>query len=263
MRREPGRASRLARETGGMLALGGRVLRAAVRPPYSYGAEFVTEFRFALGRSWFALIAAAFAFSFGPAGVQGAGFLGLFGALDRLGGLYELIIVREFAPFVTAIVVAGVVGTALCADLGARKVREEIDALGVLGVDVVKGLVVPRFLVIVALSLLFNVLALLAGVAGATLVEIQNHQPLGPFFANFRAAANVTELLGSYVKCLIFGATIAIVCCYQGLSVSGGSEGVGRAVNRSVVISFLAIGAIDYVYGQLLLATHPGLSEVR
>ena len=65
----------------------------------------------------------------GRPGVQAAGFLNLFGAIDRLGGLFALIVMREFAPLVCAIVMAGVVGTAICADLGARKIREELDAL--------------------------------------------------------------------------------------------------------------------------------------
>jgi len=56
---------------------------------------------------------------------------------------------------------------------------------------------------------------------------------------------------------------IAVVCCYKGMNVSGGPEGVGRAVNQSVVIAFLAIGFIDYAFTQLLLGTHPILSQVR
>jgi phospholipid/cholesterol/gamma-HCH transport system permease protein len=146
---------------------------------------------------------------------------------------------------VVAIVVAGTGGTAVCADLGARKVRDELDALAVLGVDAVKNLVVPRLFVLLSISVLFNTFALAAGMFGAMLVEIENHQPLGPFFASFFAAASTVELAASYLKCLVFGGTIAIVCCYKGLTASGGAEGVGRAVNQAVVMSFLAIGAID------------------
>jgi ABC-type transporter Mla maintaining outer membrane lipid asymmetry permease subunit MlaE len=72
-------------------------------------------------------------------------FLNLLGALDRLGGLFVIIVMREFAPLVCAIVMAGVAGTAMTADLGARKIREELDALMVLGVDPIKSLVVPRW----------------------------------------------------------------------------------------------------------------------
>ena len=90
----------------------------------------------------------------------------LFGALDRLGGFFVLASIREFAPFVTAIVLAGVAGTAITADLGARKIREELDALQVLGVDPVKNLVVPRFLALMLVTGLFDIYAILFGIFG-------------------------------------------------------------------------------------------------
>jgi len=93
--------------------------------------------------------------------LQAANFLVLFGALDRLGGFFVLASIREFAPFVDAIVLAGVAGTAITADLGARKIREELDALQVLGVDPVKNLVVPRFLALMLVTGLFDIYALL------------------------------------------------------------------------------------------------------
>jgi phospholipid/cholesterol/gamma-HCH transport system permease protein len=65
------------------------------------------------------------------------------------------------------------------------------------------------------------------------------------------------------MKTLIFGGIIAIVCCYKGLTASGGPEGVGRAVNQAVVIAFLGIGAMNYVFTQTLLATNPELSQIR
>jgi phospholipid/cholesterol/gamma-HCH transport system permease protein len=250
-------------EIGAMGSLAGQAVRAAVRPPLSYGPEFVEQFRVVLAVAWFPMMLTSFAISFGPFGIQGSDFLGLFGALDRLGGLYGTFVPREFGPLVVAIVVAGTGGTAICADLGARNVREELDALAVLGVDAIKSLVAPRLLALLTISVLFNTFALAAGMFGAILVELENHQPLGPFFASFFAAASTVELAASYLKCLVFGGMIAIVCCYKGLSASGGAEGVGRAVNQAVVTAFLAIGAIDYVFTQLILATHPVLSQVR
>jgi phospholipid/cholesterol/gamma-HCH transport system permease protein len=250
-------------EVGGMLVLAGRALVRGLRGPYDYMPEFVTQFRFVLTLALLPLLLTAFALSFGPAGIQASGFLGLLGALDRLGSTFELIVVREFAPLVTAIVVAGVAGTAICADLGARKVREELDALSVLGVDVIRSLVVPRLFALTLAAMTFNVFALAAGIGGAVVVTLENHAPIGPFFSTFFAAANTTELEASFLKCGIYGAVIAIVCCYKGMAASGGAEGVGRAVNQAVVISFLCIGAIDYVFTQLLLATHPWLSAIR
>ncbi|WP_371822236.1 MlaE family ABC transporter permease [Conexibacter sp. SYSU D00693] len=248
---------------GSMGMLAARTATSALRPPYPYGAEFVEQFLFALRLCWFPMIVASICFTYGPSGIQAANFLNIFGAIDRLGGLFVLAVVREFAPLVCAIVMAGVAGTAMTADLGARKIREELDALLVLGVDPVKELVVPRFLALMLATGMFNVYALMFGTLGGVLVTLANDAPLGPFWATYFTNATTTELWGSLLKTTIFGAIIAIVCCYKGLTASGGAEGVGRSVNQAVVIAFMGIGAVNYVFTQTLLATHPELSAVR
>jgi phospholipid/cholesterol/gamma-HCH transport system permease protein len=195
--------------------------------------------------------------------LQAANFLTIFGALDRLGGFFVLGAVREIGPSVTGIVVAGVAGTAITADLGARKVREELDALQVLGVDPVKKLVVPRFLALMVVTGLFDIYALLFGIFGGILAELVNGQPLGPFWATLFANASTTDLWGSVLKTTLYGAIIAIVCCYKGMSASGGAEGVGRAVNEAVVIALTGIFSFDYVFTQTLLATHPNILVIK
>ena len=162
-----------------MFVLTGKTLVSAIRPPYPYGNEFVSQFLFALRLGWFPMIVTSVALTYGPAGIQAANFLNLFGALDRLGGLFVLAVMREFAPLVCAIVMAGVAGTAMCADLGARKIREELDALMVLGVDPVKNLVVPRFLSLMLVTGLFDIYALIFGTFGGMLVTLVNGAPLG------------------------------------------------------------------------------------
>ncbi len=263
VRRSFGRLQDGVDAIGDVGVLTGKTMVSALRGPYPYGKEFTQQFLFALRLCWFPMIVASVCFTYGPAGIQAANFLNLFGAIDRLGGLFALIVVREFAPLVCALVVAGVAGTAICADLGARKVREELDALLVLGVDPIKNLVVPRFLALMLVTGMFDVFALLFGTFGGMLVTLSNGAALGPFFATFFNNATTTELWGSLLKTIIFGGIIAIVCCYKGLNASGGPEGVGRAVNQAVVIAFLAIGVVNYVFTQTLLATHPELSAVR
>ncbi len=156
----------LLEEVGDMMILTGKTIVSALRPPYPYGGEFVSQFLFVLRLCWFPLIVSTVAFGYGAPGLQAANFLVLFGAIDRLGGFFVLASIREFAPFVTAIVLAGVAGTAITADLGARKIREELDALQVLGVDPVKNLVVPRFLALMTVTGLFDIFALLFGIFG-------------------------------------------------------------------------------------------------
>jgi phospholipid/cholesterol/gamma-HCH transport system permease protein len=164
---------------------------------------------------------------------------------------------------VTAVVVAGVAGTAITADLGARKIREELDALQVLGVDPIKNLVVPRFLALMLITGLLDIYAVLFGIAGGIFAEIAYHAPLGGFFATLLNNASTTELWGSILKCTLFGAIIAVVCSYKGMNASGGAAGVGRAVNEAVVIAFLGVFAFNYVFTQTLLATHPELNVIK
>ena len=249
-------------QVGNMMILTGKTLTSAVRPPYPYGSEFVGQFLFAMKLCWFPLLVSTVAFGYGAPGLQAANFLVLFGALDRLGGFFVLASIREFAPFVDAIVLAGVAGTAITADLGARKIREELDALQVLGVDPIKNLVVPRFLALMLVTGLFDIYALLFGIFGGIIATLVNNAPLGPFWATFFNNASTTDLWGSVVKTTIFGAIIAIVCCYKGMTASGGAEGVGRAVNQAVVIAFLGIFAFNYAFTQTLLATHPEITTI-
>jgi phospholipid/cholesterol/gamma-HCH transport system permease protein len=253
----------LLEEFGDMMILTGKTIWSALRPPYPYGGEFVSQFLFVLRLCWFPLLISTVAICYGAPGLQAADFLVLIGALDRLGGFFVIIVVRELGPLVTSIVIAGVGGCAITADLGARKVREELDALQVLGVDPVKNLVVPRFLALMLVTGLFNIYAILFGLFGGILAELLNGGSLGPFWTSLFSNADTTDMWGSTLKTTVYGAMIAIVCCYKGMSASGGAEGVGRAVNEAVVITFLGIGAFNYIFTQTLLATHPQILVIK
>jgi phospholipid/cholesterol/gamma-HCH transport system permease protein len=256
-------AKSMFEEVGNMMILTGKTLTAIVKPPYPYGGEFIAQFLFALQLAWFPMMVSTIAFGFGAPGLQAANFLSLFGSLDRLGGFFILASVREFAPLVTAVVVAGVAGTAITADLGARKIREELDALQVLGVDPIKNLVVPRFLSLMLITGLMDIYALLFGISGGIFAELAYGQSLGGFFATLFSNASVTDLWGSILKCTMFGAIIAVVCSYKGMNASGGAAGVGKAVNEAVVIAFLGVFAFNYVFTQTLLATNPEISVIK
>jgi len=250
-------------QVGDMMILTGKTIISALRPPYPYGGELVNQFLFALRLCWFPLLVSTVAFGYGAPGLQAGNFLTIFGAIDRLGGFFVLASIREFAPFVTAIIVSGVAGTAICADLGARKIREELDALQVLGVDPVKNLVVPRFLALMVITGLFNVYALLFGIFGGVIATLTFDAPLGPFFTTLLTNASIPDLWGSVIKTTSFGAIIAIISCYKGMTASGGAEGVGRAVNQAVVATVTVVFAFNYVFTQVLLATNPEISVIK
>ena len=256
-------AKSLFEQVGDMMILTARTLVSAVKPPYPYGGEFMSQFLFALKLCWFPLLISTVAFGYGAPGLQAANFLTLFGALDRLGGFFVLTAIRWIGPLVTAVVVAGVAGTAITADLGARKIREELDALQVLGVDPVKNLVVPRFLALMVITGLLDIFAIVFGLTAGMAASLLYGEPLGGFFATLFTNALVADIWGSVLMCTLFGGIIAVVCCYKGMSATGGPAGVGRAVNQAVVIAFLGVFAFNYVFTQTLLATHPEITVIR
>jgi phospholipid/cholesterol/gamma-HCH transport system permease protein len=133
----------------------------------------------------------------------------------------------------------------------------------VLGVDPIKNLVVPRFLALMLITGLLDVFAIVFGIFGGVLVEVMYNEPLGGFFATLFNNASIIDLWASVLKCSLFGAIIAIVCSYKGMTASGGAEGVGRAVNEAVVITFMGVFAFNYVFTQTLLATHPELQVIK
>jgi len=194
---------RTLEELGDVIVLTGKTIASTLRPPYPYGGELVAQFLFALKLCWFPLLVTTLVASYAVPGLQAANFLILFGALDRMGGFFVLAVIREFAPIFCGIIVAGVAGTAITAGLGARKIREELDALQVLGVDPVKNLVVPRFLALMLVTGLFDVFAIFAGLAGGLLANAFNGGTTGQLFATFLANANVTDLWGSVLKCTL------------------------------------------------------------
>jgi phospholipid/cholesterol/gamma-HCH transport system permease protein len=256
-------AKGLMEQVGDMMILTGKTITSAVSPPFPYGIEFVQQFMFLLRLCWLPLTITTIAFGYGAPGLQAGNFLVIFGAIDRLGGFFVLSSIREFAPIATAIILAGVGGTAITADLGARKIREELDALQVLGVDPIKNLVVPRFLALMTITGLLNVYALVFGITAGMTASLIYGESLGGFFATLFTNALIADLWGSVLLCTLFGGIVAVVCCYKGMTASGGPAGVGRAVNQAVVIAYMACFAFLYVFSALLLAFNPELQTIR
>ena len=155
---------------------------------------------------------------------------------------------REASPIVTALLIAGAGGSAICADLGSRKIREEIDAMEVLGISPIQRLVVPRVLASMLVAVLLNGLVSVVGVVGGYVfnVIVQGGTP-GAYIASFTALAQLPDLWTAEIKALIFGAIAAVVAAYKGLNAGGGPKGVGDAVNQSVVITFMLLFVVNFV----------------
>lgn len=168
------------------------------------------------------------------------------GAADLAGAGAGLAVVREIGPMVSVLVVAGAGATAICADLGARKIRDEIAAMSVMGLNPVQRLVVPRVLASTVVALALNGLVTFVGLAGSFLfsVLVQNASA-GLFLANLTLLTGIDDLLVSELKAAVFGLLSGLVACHLGLNAKGGPKGVGDAVNQTVVFSFILLFAAN------------------
>ncbi|CAM3263986.1 ABC transporter permease [Mycobacterium intermedium] len=169
-----------------------------------------------------------------------------FGAADVSGAGAGIGAVTQLGPIVTVLVVAGAGGTAICADLGARTIREEIDALEVLGIDPIHRLVVPRVVASTIVAVLLNGLVIAVGLGGGYLfsVYLQNVSS-GAYLSTLTALTGLPEVVIAFVKAATFGLIAGLVGCYRGLIVKGGSKGLGTAVNETVVLCFIALFAVN------------------
>jgi phospholipid/cholesterol/gamma-HCH transport system permease protein len=247
-----------------MVALAATSAKALARPNRRRLREATRQSYAILRQAFPAAMLSIAAWGFAGPGLQAGNFLVTFGSIDRSGGFMVVAILREFGTYVTATVVAGIVGTMFTAELGARSVRGELDALRTLGVDPVKELVAPRIAALVLTMIALDVLALLAGVIGgylATTLVLNGSR--GAFEASFFANTTPADVIASLVKVAIFGALIGVICAYHGLTVSGGSAGVGRAVNRAVVGCLVAIFVVNLIYTQWFLASFPSVGVFK
>jgi phospholipid/cholesterol/gamma-HCH transport system permease protein len=180
--------------------------------------------------------------------MQSAHELEKFGAVMYVAGLVSVSLARELGPVLTALVVAGRVGAAITAQLGSMKVTEQIEALDTMALDPVRFLVVPRFLALVIMLPALTIFGDLIGNLGGYLMGTLTLNVGSALYID--TAFRFLELKDIYTgvaKSFVFGAIIAIVSSYYGLSTDGGAEGVGRNTTVSVVTSFIMVILADCV----------------
>ena len=236
----------IARSSGSLFAMMLDVLRALPRRPF--------QVRELVQQAWFIasvtiLPTALVAIPFGAViALQLGSLTRQLGAQSFTGAASVLAVVREASPIVTALLIAGAGGSAICADIGSRRIREEIDAMEVLGISPIHRLVVPRVLACMLVAVCLNAVVSVVGVAGGYFfnVVLQGGTP-GAYLASFTAVAQVSDLWAGEVKALLFGFIAAIVASYKGLTAGGGPKGVGDAVNQSVVITFMLLFVANFV----------------
>ena len=180
------------------------------------------------------------------------------GAESGTGSAMVLAIVREAAPVATALLIAGAGGSAMTADLGSRKIRDEIAAMEVMAVNPIHRLVTPRLWAASVVSLFLVSLVSVAGLAGGYVFNVLvQHVTAGAYFSGFTVLAQLPDLWSSLAKAFVFGFIAAMVSCYKGLYAKGGPKGVGDAVNQGVVITFILIFFANFVMTTLYFALVP------
>jgi phospholipid/cholesterol/gamma-HCH transport system permease protein len=254
--RQYSRPARAFIAIGSAFALALDVIRLTFKRPVQW-REFVEQLWFVASVS--ILPAALVSIPFGAVIALQLGTLTIqLGAQSYTGAASVLAVVQQASPIVTALMIAGAAGTAICADLGARTIREEIDAMAVLGVSPVHRLIVPRVWATVIVAVLLNGMVSVVGVAGGYVfnVLVQGGTP-GAYLASFSSLAQISDLWVGEIKAVVFGFLAAVVASYRGLHPRPGPKGVGDAVNESVVITFVLLFLVNLAITTLYLRLVP------
>ncbi|HET7683826.1 MAG TPA: ABC transporter permease [Marmoricola sp.] len=178
--------------------------------------------------------------------VQIGAVAGQIGATSFSGAVNGIGVLRQGAPLVTSLMIAGAVGSAICSDLGARTIREEIDALKVMGISPVQRMVAPRVLAALLVSLLLTVVVTMTALTTAYLMNVGGGTiSSGAYLGSFISFSQPTDLVLAEGKALIFGFIATIVAAHKGLNATGGPKGVADAVNQAVVLSVILLAVVN------------------
>lgn len=178
-----------------------------------------------------------------------------FGALEYVGSVVSISLARELGPVLTALLVGGRVGAGIAAELGSMAVTEQVDAIRSMGADPVKKLVVPRVVATVFVLPLLTTLADVIGVLGAAIVSwIKYDMNVSYFLSSVSMSVKLSDFTGGVAKTVVFGFFLGLIACHEGLRTRGGTEGVGIATTRTVVITSVVTLVSDFVLTSILLS---------
>ena len=240
------KANGLLSETGKMFSIGLESLHVLFRRPWPKG-EFIDQIWFLMKVTTVPVILVSIPFGM-IISLHVGSFLRELGAQAHMGAAMVLAVVREEAPVATALLIAGAGGSAMCADLGSRRIRDEIDAMAVLGIDAVHRLIMPRLLAASVVAILLDAIVSVAGIAGGWFFAvIVQHGTSSSYFASFNELSQLADLWMALIKAAIFGWVAGMVACYKGYFVTGGPKAVGDAVNQAVVITFLMLFFLNFI----------------
>ncbi len=235
-----------------------QALLGLFRPPFRWG-EFLRQMRFIGVGSLIVIFFTSLSTGM-VLGLQGYYSLNRFGADGMLGSAVALTLILELGPVLTALMVAGRAGSAMCAELGIMRISEQIDALQCMAVDPFRYLISPKFLAtLISLPLLtaiFDVVGIFGGyVAGVTMMGVSP----GAYYEGMVSSVTNHDLWLGMVKSLFFGGLVVWICCGRGYFVQQirgagfGAESVSRVTTQAVVLSSISVLIFDYLLTAILL----------
>lgn len=176
-----------------------------------------------------------------------------FGAGTAVGGVLALTLARELGPVLTAVIIAGRVGSAFAAEIGTMKVTEQIDALQILKTDPIDYLVIPRVIACALMLPLLNILSFITGMTGGLIIASSQYGiPQSVFLNSAQNFLSIWDLVSSLVKAFFFGILIAVIGTSWGLTTTGGAKGVGQSTTTAVVTALLAIFISNFFLSWLM-----------
>lgn len=241
-------------EVGRIVILLGQTVIWLVRPPFRI-REFVRQLDFVGAQSVFLMVLTG-AFTGMVMGLQTYNGLHRYGAESIVGAMVALAMARELGPVLSALMVAGRVGSAMTAELGSMRNTQQIDALAGMAVEPVQFLVVPRvFAATVVLPVLAAIFSF-SGMLGSYLVCVEYLKvDGGTFMSGIRYYLEPSDITQGLVKALVFGLIVSLVACYKGFYATGGARGVGMSTTKSVVVSSVLILISDYIMTTLMFGS--------
>lgn len=184
-----------------------------------------------------------------------------FGGQSQTGQLVAYTLIRELGPVLSALMVAGRVGSAISAELGSMVVSQQIDAMRSLSTDPNRKLVAPRIVALILMLPFLTVAADIFGIIGGGVVASSLFgQDYTVFINSVRSGITIDDILGGVIKPLFFGLVIGSISCYKGLSTKGGTAGVGRSTTNAVVLASIVVIILDFFISrglQQILGTKP------
>jgi phospholipid/cholesterol/gamma-HCH transport system permease protein len=181
-----------------------------------------------------------------------SGLVNQLGATSLLGAAAGVGVIRQGAPITAGLLMGGAAASAIASDMGAREIREELDAMRVLGIDPARRLVMPRFWALIAIAPVLGILIMVSGAATAYIMSVTFTEVTpGSFWLSFGSFAKMVDVYFAIGKTLVFAAIVVTISSLRGMEAKGGPRGVADAVNSSVVLNVVCIVFANLAITQL------------